>query len=163
MKTELFKTPEIPPRIKAWKYQLIGMPLLVSIPILALLGFLGGTTKKIELNERDLNISLSYPELLRNGQTEYVRLKISNTSTEPLKNLKILLSHDFLQHFDEIESLPEFDKNLEVSLNEIPENGFRWVLFKLKANKIGGHSAKVEFKLPGQDAIETAFKTFVLP
>lgn len=163
MEKDIFKTPESSPKIKAWRYQYIGIPFLLSIPILALLGFFGGTTKKIQFHQNDFSISLDYPDLLRNGQTEYVQIKILNTSIESLKNFKVHLNSEFLQQFDEIEAIPSFDKNIEVSLEEIPPNEQRFVFFKLKANKAGPHYGRIEIKKSNEKIIQTALRTFVLP
>lgn len=162
-KEELLKSPKRKPKFRMWHYQWIGLPLLFLIPALALLGVFGSQNKKIEFSGEALEGSIEYPEKLRFGQSEFVRLEIKNPNDSAISNLTIAFDKKYIEEFAENSFTPEVQSNYEVKNVEIPANESESFEVRVKAGPPGSHSGKITIRNNKKEFLSKEISTYVFP
>ena len=159
----LFREPEFRPRIKAWRYQWIGFPLILAIPILAILNVFGLSMDEQHFSKDGLSIKTEFPGVMRHGQVEYLRLEITNQSESNLENVKVHFAPLYLKKFDEVEFSPPVEENYVVNLGSIQEGTTKYLDLRLRAGKRGNYQGDITVLQNEKLLYETNIKTHVLP
>lgn len=160
---ELFQAPPRKPKLKMWHYQWIGIPIIILIPVMALLGVFGEQTTKVQLSGEGLEASLEYPQKLRFGQDEFIRLEVSNTTSRALTNVTISFDKSYIEKFAEKSFTPEVQANYEMKNVEIPANETKTFEVRVKAGDSGSHSGEIKIRKEDEDILSHEISTFVFP
>ncbi len=160
---ELFQSPKLPPHIKTWRFQLIGLPLLILIPLLAMMGIFGKELETITVKGGGLVSSIEYPTKMRYGQEVFMRLELKNTTGETIKNVSVNFDENYIKRFDGVEFTPNIEENYITETGDIPAGETRLIDVKLKAGEIGNQTGKFKFFSGEKKLFSTRLKTFIFP
>src|SRR5687768_1769398 len=107
--------PDIPPRVALQPSQWVLVPLMLCLPLLALLGsFSGRDTTRADLGP--LAVQIRYPTKLRYNAFDHIMLHVHNRGTTPLDTVSVALDSSYVAGFSMITSVPPFDASFIVSL-----------------------------------------------
>lgn len=161
-KSDLFNTPVVSSKIQTWRFQWIGIPLLIMIPILSLWGVFDRRTNIKTIEGHEFKAKIEFPAKLRDGEVEHIRIEVTNTSNKPLDKISAGLNREYLEKFNDVTFVPELNDNYEVELKEIPSGQSRYVDIKVKAREYGTY--KGELRLTTKNSsFKTSLSTFVFP
>lgn len=160
---ELFKPPDIKPHLRMWRYQWIGIPLILIIPILAMLGVFGIEIEKLNISTSGVETSIEYPAKMRYGQEEFIRMEFKNVSGETIQDLAVSFDQDYIRKFDGIDFNPQLETNYIVKTGVIPPGETGTVNVKLKAGEYGSHSGEIKISSQNKEIISEELSTFIFP
>jgi hypothetical protein len=161
------EAPDIERKLQFDKLQLIGVPILMLLPILALFGLFGETFDHSSAETAEVALHVEYPSRYRHGRTNPLRITVTNRSPQPLAHLTVAVSRDYVERFSEVAAVPEITAIDEaaflIEFEEIPPGAERRVLLELRAWEHGYHRATVWVNVDGVPNAETFFTTIVFP
>jgi hypothetical protein len=161
--------PEIDRRLRFQRVQAIGVPILLLLPTLALLGVFDGTgTKSAEGS--GLRVTVEYPARVRYRSREPLTVSVENTGGRALAEATVRFDRDFLRAFSGVSLMPEPEavtrEHFVVTLRDIRPGEARRVSGELEAEAYGRHRGAVEV-VPGEDgggeAVRIPVETITYP
>src|SRR5688572_26320040 len=154
--------PEMPPRTSLHRSQWILVPLVLSLPLLALLGlFSGRETTRADLGP--LAVQIRYPTKLRYNAFDNITLHVHNRGTTPLDTVSVALDSSYVAGFSMITSVPPFDASFTVSLPQLEAGESRLVRIELRAERYWRQRGVLAIGSRGTDTLRIPLATFVFP
>jgi hypothetical protein len=161
------EAPDIERKLQFDKVQLIGIPLLLLLPLLALLGVFGESVESSSSETAEVALHVEYPSRFRHGLMNPLRITVQNRSPQPVTQLTVAISREYIDRFSEATFKPEVTAVDEtvylVELTEVPPGAQRLVVVELRAWEHGRHHATVVVSVDGVENVQTAFTTIVFP
>jgi hypothetical protein len=99
--------PVLPRRVRLGRAQWLGMPLLLLVPLIALTGFFGDTSRRTQVATSGLRVELEHPERQRAGQRREIRIEVWNLSGAPVEEVVVELDPAYMDRFATLSSTPE--------------------------------------------------------
>jgi hypothetical protein len=161
------EAPDIDRKLQFDKVQLIGIPILMLLPILALLGLFGESVDYHRAETPEVVLHVEYPSRYRHGRTNPLRITVANLSPQPVADLTVAVSRDYIDRFSEVKFLPELTTADETAFllqfDNVPAGAERRVVVELRAWEHGRHRATVTVSVDGVANVQTTFTTIVFP
>lgn len=101
--------PDIERRLSFHPLQLFGVPLLMLIPILALLGVFGDGHSEAQIAGQRVELRVVYPERMRYKAVRIIGVSVRNTSAEPISGARLVLNREYFSHFTRVAFTPAQD------------------------------------------------------
>ncbi|CAN5653106.1 hypothetical protein BH23GEM6_BH23GEM6_11800 [soil metagenome] len=99
--------PHLPRRVHLYRYQWFGLPLLALFPILALFGFFGDTTQRVEARSEKWYWWMSfYPDRQRIGQKRDTEVRIKNASSDHVDTVRVSFDPHYVDRFSTVSFVP---------------------------------------------------------
>lgn len=159
--------PQIRRSITLEKYQLIGVPLLVLLPALALWGVFGVTSASARASATGLEIEVTYPERFRYRMHRELEVTVRNTGGKPLPVVVVSFDRPYISAFSQVQFTPAARsitaEGFEVELDDIPPGGERRVSASLQADDYGRHDGWVTVEAQGGGRSRLPITTIVFP
>lgn len=159
--------PEIKQRINLSRQQLIGLPLLILIPVLALFGVFGMTQGRGVQEGEALELSVDYTTRTRLRADYTLIIEVRNRLERPLDGVTVEIDRDYLEGFSEVEFTPSAttvtDDTYRIDLGTIPAAATRIVDGDLVPTSYWSHHGSVTVSASETEAVEFAIATFVFP
>lgn len=162
-KDKLFQTPKITTKIRLWRYQWFGVSFLFIIPILALFGVFGTSSKKITRFEGGVEAIVTYPTTVRYGQSNTLQIELINRSGDQIDGLTTRFNANYINRFSEVSFVPEIQKSYEVDVRNLSPGKSRFILVQLKAKDYGRHNGEVVISKAGLNLFRINLNTMVFP
>lgn len=160
---ELLQTPQVKSRIRLWPYQWPGVIILLLIPILALFGIFGVTTKTVTETNNGIKAFIEYPTKLRHGQNHSIRVELTNMSNRALSDLVAKFNPDYIHRFSNVSFVPEPRQAYQVEVGGLAAGESRTVLVEFTADRYGYHNGQVTVSSGGTELLTSNVKTLVFP
>src|SRR5690554_7277348 len=85
------QAPEIPPRLRFPKLEIVGVGIMALLPLAAITGAFGPATAREAARAGSLTIEAEYPARIRNAMTERITVDLSNEADR--KSTRLNSSH----------------------------------------------------------------------
>lgn len=161
------KAPEIPRRPRFYRYQLIGMPIIMLVPLLGIFGLLDSTMATEKASSGDLELSVSYPSRLRFQTFEPLNVRVKNASVAVVRKLQVKLDRKYLDQFvpQQINPSPkEIDeKDVVFEMENVGPGETRQIEVYLESDVVGPQAGRTEASADGGVPVTAEFRTFVFP
>lgn len=158
--------PQLERKLRFHLTQLVGVPLLALLPVLAVVGIFGVGRGEAQAEDGALALRVSYPERFRLKMIEPLEIYVRNAGDAPLA-VVVRLDTNYLTAFSNVEITPGptlvSDEVYEVSLGEVQPGETRLVSVELQAERYWQHRGSVSATSDAGDRAELAFGTFVIP
>lgn len=154
--------PKMKRRLRVWRAQKFGMPILLLFPLLGLSGLADPTPVTRTVEAGGLAVRLDYPPRTRFGADAKLDIRVKNLSPSRLNAVTVTFETAYLEHFESVFK-PEVDRAYEVDLVDIAPGEERLVSVDLKAQTIGDVAGGVTVGAKGGEPARFAFSTFILP
>jgi hypothetical protein len=158
--------PEIRRRVKFYRSQMIGLPLIWLLPILALFKLFDTTFQTVSAESNGLVLSVRYPDKLRYRTFEPLEIGLENRTGSMQKKVQVHLSEDYVRAFRDPAFRPDVtdidEGSYVVELTDVRSGERRTVTVDLEADFAGSHDAEVEVAA-GSALVSARFSTFVYP
>jgi hypothetical protein len=153
--------PDVPPRISLHRSQWILVPLMLSLPLLALLGvFAGRDRTRAELGP--LAVDVRYPTALRYNTFDNIALHVRNRGAISLDTVTIALDSAYTAGFSMVTSIPPFEESFSLALPQLRAGESRLVRIELRAERYWRHHGVLAISA-GPDTLRIRLSTFVFP
>lgn len=157
------EVPEIDRGLQLYPWQWIGMPLLILVPVLALLGIFGDREGTVRAEDAVLEVRVEYPERLRAGRPATARVLVRNRAARPLESVRVSLDSSYLAGFADLRILPLPQRAYEVDLGMIGPGESRLVRMEMIGEAYGRHSGEVAARAGEGRGVRAHLRTFVFP
>ena len=158
--------PEFERRLQFHPLQLVGVPLLALLPILAAFGTFGTLRGEAGAETAVLELHVSYPTRFRYKTVEPLEVEVRNLSSEALPTVVVRLETDYLSAFSDVQITPSpslvTEEVYEVALSEVQPGETRLVSLELQAQNYWRHRGTISVTA-GSDAAEVEVASFVIP
>lgn len=149
------------------KTQLIGIPVMLLIPILALLGMFGETDHEQTIANPRLEMQVTYPTRLRYKMIDAVAISLTNTSAQTIPTLQIEIDRSYVEGFSEVTFTPAIDQITGtvyiMELTDLQPGDTRVVSFAIQAEKYGKHQGAITVTPESEEALRVLIETLTFP
>lgn len=145
-------------------FQLIGIPLLVLIPILALLNVFGETRDYAEDSSSEVRLRVEFPTRYRYKQIESLQVEIENVSQDVIDTLIVVFDRTYVESFSTPTFIPSASRPFEVEVSNIEPGSTRRIWAELQGESYGRHIGWVAAYRKGRlDTARVDIATFIFP
>ena len=156
--------PQVERHLKLYRHQWIGVPLIVLLPALAVVGVLDNRSTEVQAHGRGVEVTVRYPTRLRYRQSDRLEVEVKNTSAAPLDTVRVAFTPEYLDAFSDVTITPSPKKAYEVELTDVGAGETRLVDADLHADRSGRHRGTISVTpARGGDAARAQVGTFILP
>lgn len=159
---EVLREPPFSRRIRFWKYQWVGLPLLFAIPILALCGVFGMRKETVRAAAGAFEVTVEYPSRFRYREGEALRVRVKNNGGAAVRGVRVRIDPQYLERFSRHGFSPAIRRAYEMELPEVEAGSTEVASVELEANDYGRHQGKVHVSAPGVD-LSLPLETLVFP
>jgi hypothetical protein len=164
---QLITGPDIQPEFKLYPHQMIGIPILLLIPILAVLGLFGIRTEQIEAENDHLAVKVDYPTRFRYKQTNTIEIAITNRTQSNWDTVIVQFDRSYIDQFSEVAFTPQVsrirDDFYEVNLTNIAANDTQYVHVAIQSQQAGKHEGRLIVEPSVGDSLELNLRTWAFP
>lgn len=159
--------PSIERKFKLYLTQMIGIPLLILVPVLALLGMFGETEDKVTISNPQLEMQVDYPTRFRYKMIDSVTVSLSNSSAEPISTVEIGFDRSYVEGFSTVTFTPAAhqitDTAYVVEVADLQPGETRIISVEIQAEKYGRHQGAITATAENAEALRVVIKTFTFP
>lgn len=135
--------PQIGRRLVFHPLQAIGVPLIMLIPLLALLGVFGRATTEASERAANLEVKVEHPTRMRYKTTETVEIAVRNAGGGPLDSVNVVMDREYLEGFSNVSFTPTADEITDegyvVELGAIEPGSTRIVSVEIRGDQYWLH------------------------
>lgn len=157
------RAPEIVRKFKLYRHQWVGIPLMMSIPVLALLGVFGESWDTARAASAQLEIELRYPTRFRYKQLNEMDVYVTNTSAQRLDTVTVAFDTMYTSRFSTVTFLPDASEAYAVELLAIEPGERRLIRVELQAERYWRHTGDVAAWAIGGDTARIPVSTIIFP
>lgn len=160
-------SPSFRRKVKLHPYQYVGFPILLLIPILAVLGFFGENFVQVEDSSDDLTVTIDYATRYRYKMLNSMVVSIQNTTDETIPTLTVTFSRDYISKFSTVAFSPAetriTDTAYEVELSDLAPGTTQIITVDLQGEQYGRHTGSVAVTAEGLTPVVIDVSTFIFP
>jgi hypothetical protein len=156
------RAPSIKPKIALSRKQRFVMPLLLGIPILAVLGVFGESQALAHATGGSIDVSVSYPTRFRYRQVQSIHVSVRNHSSTMLDTVSIGFDTAYISRFSSVRFDPAVKTAYTIDLTNFKPGESRLVSVELWGQDYGSHSGDIVAR-NGGETVMVHLRTFVFP
>lgn len=141
---------------------MIGIPLILAIPVLALFGVFGERHDVVHASSASLDMRVSYPERFHYRQVLSLRVNVRNISAQPMDTIRVSVDTAYIGRFSSVRFDPPARRAYTVDLTDVQPSESRLVAVELWGQDYGRHPGSVIARA-GSDSVVARFRTIVFP
>lgn len=139
--------PPFPRKVQFHRVQMIGMPLLMVVPLLALFGFFGESSTTTQTQNDRLRVQVTYTTRSRYKIASPVEVTVYNRSTTALATVEVRFAKAYIDQFADVVFTPQVtaitDQEYIVQLHDLPPEVTRVVTVNLQGERYGRHEGGI--------------------
>jgi hypothetical protein len=155
--------PDLRRHVRLYTAQWIGIPVLMLVPLLALLGLFGENRARLEAARDGLDTTVDYPTRLRTGQRTHIELHVHNRSDLPAEDVTVRFEPRYFEHAFNLLFIPVPDAPYEVKLPALAPGAAGRVRVEFELEQRWRNTGGISVFRDGQDTAHTRISTFILP
>jgi hypothetical protein len=154
--------PEHDRGIRLNRMQLIGVPLLALIPLLAVLDVFGERWDTRVVDGSTLRTAIEFPDRFRAKLSRPITVSVQNRSQQLLDTVAVSFDSTYIERFTAVSFLPDIDDSYVVKLTAVRPGETRRVHLELDGDQVGRHRGRVIVRT-GSDSSVVGIHTIVFP
>ncbi len=156
------RAPKFRRRIALTRKQRFGLPIIVLVPILALLGIFG--ERQVDTTARSATVAMAvrYPERFRYRQTQSLEIRVTNLAPKDIDTVHVWLDSAYVTRFVNVRIEPAPRTAFAVDLVRVRPNESRLITVELVADRYGRQRGRVGASTR-TDSIAVSLSTLVFP
>lgn len=147
--------------------ELIGLPLLAVLPLLALCGLFDEQRALVAARQHGLLVKVDYPSRLRFEHDSALDVVIRNERATPISNVRLVMDRAFLAHFDRLHFEPPSGTlhadRWELALPTIAPGDARHVRIEVRPAHPGLHHGLFALEAPDGTRLPVVVRTLIWP
>lgn len=161
------KAPKTERKLRFHRTQVIGVPLLALIPILALFFAFGTTHERNSMEVGSMEVDVLFPGRFRHKTVAPLQVSVRNHGDAPLQEAFVSIDKEYLDAFETTGFSPAPIMVTEgayvFALGEIPAGEARALDGTLQAQRHWRHSGRITVRGDSGDVAELRVVTFAFP
>jgi hypothetical protein len=161
------RPPEIERRILLTRLQVIGLPILALVPLLALAGVFGLSRGQRSVQENGLVLDVEYPSRARLRASDWLAVTVSNGLDEAVDGVVVRVDRQYVDSFAQVDFTPAVssvgETDYSIDLGRLPAGGSRAVTVRLTPREKWRREGSVSVFGDGTLESTVEFATFVFP
>jgi hypothetical protein len=161
------KPPEMKAEFKLYPYQMIGLPLLFLIPILALLGVFESSSGHVIGTGDGLQLSVEYMTRTMYHKNEEIHIEVANMSDAPLAQLSVRIDKSYLDGFGPSSFSPPVSRvtgeAYEIDMADVGPGESRAVVIQVQGDQYGSNRGAVSALAADGRQVSIQLETYVFP
>lgn len=161
------KPPEITRKPQFHRIQLIGLPLILLIPVLALFGTFGETADSVSTASTQIEVRVEYPTRFRYKLIHPITVSLHNASEQSFGTVQVGFEREYVESFSVVTFTPTIrhitDTFYYVEINDLGPGETRIVIATVQADQFGNHSGKITVTPDNAEELEMSISTFSFP
>jgi hypothetical protein len=117
------EVPEVTRRVRLYGGQWVGIPLLILIPVLAVLSVFGETRDTVAAASPAVRLQVDYPARVRSGQQSGIEVRLRNVSGASLDGVTVTFDPAYFERFARVSFMPQPGAPYEVELTGLDPGG----------------------------------------
>jgi hypothetical protein len=161
------KPPPLQRKLQFHRVQLIGVPLLMVLPVLGLLGFFGETITTVSAANPQLSMQIEYSTRYRYKMINDMNVTITNLTEQAPVTVTVEFDRSYIDQFSTVTFTPSVERITgevyEVELRELEAGGTQVIEVELQGEKYWHHTGSVSASLPDGEPVQIAVGTTIYP
>jgi len=159
--------PEVDRKFQIHPYQMIGIPLMMLVPILALFGVFGESVHSVSTSGQQLDTSVEYPTRFRYKMIDEVIVSLSNVSDQAIPSVLVNFNRRYIDGFSTVTFTPSIhsitDSDYIVEVIDLQPGETRVISVTLQAEKYGMHRGTISAGPDEAEEVAVSIDTFTFP
>ena len=155
--------PRIRRRVAFDRLQLIGVPLLTLLPLIAILGLFGETRDRVQAEGAALAIAVEYPTRFRYKTIHPIRISVTSRTDAVIDTVRVVFDVAYLSRFSNLAFTPAADGVYSVPLTDVRPGETREVHVEIQAEDYWRHTGWIAATAGGPDTVRVSVATTVFP
>lgn len=166
--------PSVKKRFQFTKAQWIGMPVILLIPVLALIGLFDTHSTRVTATVGDLQITVEHPTSVRYKRNEPISIVVQNLSASTFPTVTVAIDNAYINGFSTVTFTPDVDEVTAdafiLHLEDVQPNESRRIAIEIQGEHYWGHTGTVTAKATAKATAEVhdthaevMISTFVFP
>ena len=159
--------PQVARKLRFHVLQLVGMPLMMLIPVLALFGVFGETVHEVTESSQELEMHVRFPARFRYKMIDSVTVSLRNTSDQPIKTVHIAFDRAYVESFSTVTFTPSVEQITEtvyiVELTDLQPGQVQIASLSIQAEKYGNHQGAITATQDGDPGLQAHITTLTFP
>ena len=156
------EAPKTVARISLTAKQVIGLPLIAAVPLLALFGVFGERATTAVARSSTIEVTVTYPARFRYRQVQPLRVAVRNTSPRSIDTAFVSFDTAYIARFSSVRFDPAVRSAFVVPATDIAPGATALVSVELWGEHYGNHRGRVVVAAKG-DSVAVPLSTFVFP
>jgi hypothetical protein len=154
--------PKTDARISLTTKQVLGLPLIAAVPLLALLGVFGERATTTVVRSNAVEVTATFPARFRYRQIQALRVSVRNTSPRPLDIVFVSFDTAYIARFSSVRFDPAVTSAFVVPISHLAAGASGLVSVELWGEQYGRHRGRVVVTA-GSDSVSIPISSFVFP
>ncbi|MFL5613596.1 MAG: hypothetical protein ACJ796_08050 [Gemmatimonadaceae bacterium] len=154
--------PSLPRQIRLTRKQLLGLPLIVLVPLLTLLGVFGEHQGTVGVEHGPFSVVVRYPDRFRYRQVQQLDISLVNLSQRAIDTVRVSLDTAYISRFSSVRIIPTPRSAFVVELSGVGPGERRLVTAELWGERYGVHRGRIVVSA-GTDSASVELRTLVFP
>lgn len=155
--------PEVRRATTLYWYQWVGIPAILLVVALAILGVFGESFDETAADGATLSMRVEYPSRFRYKQIDPVRVWVTNRTAQPIDTATVSFDRGYVLGFSNLSFIPSATRPFEVEVTDVKPGETRLVLVDLQAERYGRHAGEISATTGGADTVRARVSTLVYP
>lgn len=159
--------PQVARKLQFHILQLVGVPLMMLIPVLAIFGAFGETVHEVTESSQNLEMHVTFPTRFRYKMIDSVTVSIRNTSDQPITSVHITFDRAYIESFSTVTFTPSVKHVTEevyvVELTDLQPGQVQIVSLSIQAEKYGNHQGVITAKQGSDEGLQAHITTLTFP
>ena len=156
------RAPSGTPHIRFTRKQMVGLPILTLITVLALFGVFGDRMTSLTVVSPSVGVTITYPERMRYRQTEALEISVVNRGAKALDSVLVSVDTSYLSRFVGVQASPAPVIDFVVPLLAIRPGESRRISIELTGDRYWRHPGTVTVAA-GAERTTIPVSTLVFP
>lgn len=169
-KEEPSRPPQPPPvdrKLQFYLLQAVGIPLMMLIPILALLGVFGEMVHEVTTSNSELEMHVKFPTRFRYKMIDSVTVSLRNNSNQAFKTVHVSFDRAYIESFSTVTFTPSVKHvtgtTYVVELTDLQPGETRLILVSIQAEIYGNHQGTINVNPDSDNGLQASINTFTFP
>jgi hypothetical protein len=154
--------PKTDARISLTTKQVLGLPLIAAVPLLAMLGVFGERATTTVVRSAAVDVAVTFPARFRYRQVQALRVSVRNTSARPFDTVFVSFDTAYIARFSSVRFDPAVTSAFVVPMSHLAAGASGLVSVELWGEQYGRHRGRVVVTANG-DSVSVPISTFVFP
>lgn len=164
---QLPKPPRLGRQVRLYRYQVIGLPILALLPVLALFGVFGLASERTGEEAGQFEVSLRYDTRTRLGKDATIDVEIRNGSNATVAAPVVAITRNYLEGFSDLAFTPD-DVKIDAShylieLEPIPPGASAVVTVEMTPLRYWSRQGELTVTGLGEEEFRFGLRTLVYP
>lgn len=160
------KPPELERKMLFYPYQLIAIPLLLLIPVLALFGVFGETMATAAASQNGIELEVDYPTRMLYHSDQTIEVQVRNTTGSALPLVTVTLDVSYLNGFSDLSFVPSnvviSDDVYRINFENVQAGETRILTIDTVSVEYGSHQGTISVTA-GANGPSVTVSTFIIP